>query len=345
MTVCLAALLTFVAGSAFCPEDAKMVSPDLILVKGGTYLMGDAFGDGNENERPVHQVTLSDFYIGKYEVTVGQFREFVVEAGYRTSAEAPVDSAAYKRLMERYASGKLTSDEKKQLRVEMLRFGGSGYWHPQDCKWIGYKSGITWRNPGFEQTDSCPVVSVSLDDAMHYLNWLSVKVGLSVAYDLTTGETLDSTGKPTLDITKIRGLRLPTEAEWEYAARDRGTKVRFGNGADIAQSTAINFRASSGDFSYLERGEYRKRTTPVGSFAPNKLGLFDMSGNAWEWTGGQFLQYSDKSLTDPNALGDMHALRGGRWGGDAFEARVFHRSAWHRSDRCNNSGFRMARSR
>jgi len=248
-------------------------------------------------------------------------------------------------MMERAMSGDLTPEEMKVLHTEMLRIGGAGYWDAEKCRWTGYEPYTCWRNPGFEQTDAHPVVAVSVDDAMHYCNWLSTEAGLPVAYDLKTGELIDAQGKATLDVTQVRGIRLPTEAEWEYAARERGLKVRFGNGKNLARSTEINFRANAGDYPYLQKGEYRMGTTPVGSFLPSGVGLYDMSGNAWEWTGDSYADYSLEAKTNPRAAtGDFRALRGGRWGGDAFEARVFHRSSWLRNDRCNNSGFRIARS-
>jgi formylglycine-generating enzyme required for sulfatase activity len=146
-------------------------------------------------------------------------------------------------------------------------------------------------------------------------------------------------------VSKVRGFRLPTEAEWEYAAREGGRRVRFGNGQDLARSSEIAFDAGAGDFAYLERGGGPGRTTPVGSYPPNRLGLFDMSGNAWEWVSDRYRPYGREAQTDPYvAVGDEQILRGGRWGGAAFEARVFHRSPWVRNDRCNNSGFRVARS-
>lgn len=167
---------------------------------------------------------------------------------------------------------------------------------------------------------------------------------MPVAYDLDTGQFLDESGQPTQDITRVRGFRLPTEAEWEYAAREGGKNVRFGNGKNIANALEIKFRADAGDYSYLKQGQYRGKTTSVGSFEPNSLGLHDMSGNAWEWA-GDCNPYSGEELVNPCIPdNDTYALRGGRWGGDAFEARVFSRSGWVRNDRCNNSGFRIARS-
>lgn len=332
--------------SAYAENDQGRVSENMILVKGGTFEMGDVFGEGRENEIPVHQVTLNDFYISRYEVTVGDFRKFVQATEYRTSAEGPIDLEAQKDIMDRAAQGKPTQEELREFKREMLKYGGAGYWDAEKCVWTGYNSRTNWKNPGFEQTDNDPVMAVSPDDAMNYCNWLSKTEGLPIAYDIETGGLLDGNGKPTRDITGVKGYRLPTEAEWEYAAREGGRKVRFGNGKDIARSSEINFRADAGEYDYLEKGEYIKGTSPVGSYPPNSLGLYDISGNAWEWAGDRFVTYTAEARVNPYATeGGGHALRGGRWGGDASEVRVFSRSPWPRNDRCNNSGFRVARSK
>jgi formylglycine-generating enzyme required for sulfatase activity len=327
-------------------KPAETVAPDaLVRVTGGAFSMGDVFGEGQENERPVHTVTLGDFDIARYEVTVAQYRSFVEETGYRTSAEAPVDLQAHREIMERAMSGGLSPDELSALQARILGLSGAGIWDPDARRWTGYDPHLTWRAPGFEQQADHPAVALSWDDAIRFCNWLSTTEGLPPAYDASSGALLDENAAPTSDVSRVRGFRLPTEAEWEYAAREGGMKVRFGNGRDLARSSEIAFDAGAGEFAYLERGAGLGGTVPVGRYPPNRLGLYDMSGNAWEWVSDGYLPYGQEARTDPYvAAGDQRILRGGRWGGDAFETRVFHRSPWVRNDRCNNSGFRVARS-
>jgi formylglycine-generating enzyme required for sulfatase activity len=342
----LVALFIMVVFAACSGDDEQLTRSNMVLVEGGTFMMGDIFGEGGDNEIPVHEVTLADFYISKFEVTVGEFKNFIRETGYKTSAEGPIDLDAQRKIMESVAGRKPTREELLELKGRYLKYGGAGFWDAEKRVWTGYDTLITWRNPGFEQTDAEPVMAISPDDAMQYCNWLSLSAGLPVAYDLETGGILDHNGKPTTDITKVKGYRLPTEAEWEYAAREGGREVRFGNGKNIARSSEINFRGDDGEYAYLEPGGYLKKSAPVGSYPPNSLGLYDMSGNAWEWAGDKFVEYTNEARENPYTnSGEGHALRGGRWGGDAYEARVFHRSSWIRNDRCNNSGFRIARSK
>ena len=151
---------------------------NMIFIEGGTFMMGDVFGDGQENEQPVHQVTLDGFYLAPYAVTVSQFRTFVEETGYSTSAEGPEDMFGEgERLIAQYSSDDLTEQEKLELHEQFLEFGGTGFWDSDKRKWIGYNPNINWKNPGFEQTDADPVMAVSHDDAVLYCNWLSKKAG------------------------------------------------------------------------------------------------------------------------------------------------------------------------
>ncbi len=110
-----------------------------VLVKGGCYQMGDTFGEGDTDEKPVHEVCVDNFYMGKYELTVGEFREFIKETGYKTEAE---------------------------------KEGGCYVW--QRKRWERKKE-YNWRNAGFSQTEMDPVVCISWNDADEFIKWLNKK--------------------------------------------------------------------------------------------------------------------------------------------------------------------------
>lgn len=154
-------------------------------------------------------------------------------------------------------------------------------------------------------------------------------------------------------INKRTGLkyRLPSEAEWEYAAREGGDKIRFGNGKNIAVSTEINFngRSKYNTEFFVKPGNYCQKTTIVGNYPPNSLGLYDMSGNVWEWC---------EDIWHDNYLGvpkngkawveggdpDLKVIRGGCWDVYAYVCRNTFRVRNHVSDRDGVVGFRLALS-
>ena len=332
-TATIAVVIALLGATPVSPDKPPPapVNEALVLVKGGTFEMGDVLEEGVRFATPVHEVTMADFYLGRHEVTVERFATFVKQTGHITTAERESAEATDK---DDGYGGRLSS---------------RGCWVLDADTGQAWGSEATWKDPQYPQSAKDPVTCVSWQDAAAYCNWLSTGEALAVAYDIVTCDLLDAEGRPTTDVTKVKGYRLPTEAEWEYAAREGGKKLRFGNGRDVARPDEMNFNAAMGEFDYAVKGTCRKCTTPVGSFKPNGLGLYDMSGNLWEWCSDLVGQYSEAPVTNPyqtkGLMGPRRAARGGPWVGGADLARVSARMGWVANDRCNNIGFRVARSK
>ena len=148
----------------------------------------------------------------------------------------------------------------------------------------------TWQhNKMFEQEANCPVVDVSWNDALAFIDWLSKR--------------------------DHKTYRLPTEAEWEYACR-AGTTTTFNTG-DTISSDQANYDGTA-VYGAGAKGELRWKTMPVGSFPANKWGLYDMHGNVWQWCSDVFADYPNDTVTDPKGPAPdpkaSHVLRGGSWG-------------------------------
>lgn len=243
---------------------------EFVLVKGGCFRMGDITGDGEGDEKPVHEVCVDDFAMGKYEVTVGQFRAFVDATGYRSDAE-------------RNSGGKN---------------GCYAYEADKDPVWENRGWG-NWKQPNkyLDNEDRHPVSCVSWEDTQAFVSWLNARS--SVIY------------------------RLPTEAEWEYAARG-GTTARnyWGDGKDDAcrfanvADQAYREGATTQIIKHNCRDGYQY-VAPVGQYLPNDYGLYDMMGNLWEWCSDWYAKdyYGSSPRNNPHgpAMGADHVIRGGGW--------------------------------
>jgi len=180
---------------------------------------------------------------------------------------------------------------------------------------------------------SSPVINVSWNDAIAYCNWLSEKMNLPKAYD-SNGNLLDKNGRVTHDITKVLGYRLPSEAEWEYAARggNKSENYKYSGSDNVGYVTWYDSNSGS-------------KTQEVGKKLPNELGIYDMSGNVWEWCSDGYRDYSRWAQTNPyrSLLTDTRVRRGGSWVNFATYVRVSFRSFYTPASTHYYLGFRIAR--
>ncbi|MCF7913268.1 MAG: SUMF1/EgtB/PvdO family nonheme iron enzyme [Candidatus Cloacimonetes bacterium] len=248
------------------PEIVGYGNGDMVFVAGGTFQMGSS--DGEDDEKPVHSVTVSDFYIGKYEVTVAEFKEFIDATSYKTDAEK------------------------------------NGYSWIYDGGWKK-KNGVTWEDDvnGKERSRSDyshPVIHVSWNDATSYCEWA--------------------------------GGRLPTEAEWEYAARggNKSKGYKYSGSNDIG---SVAWYSKNSD----------NKTHSAGGKQANELGIYDMSGNVWEWCWDWKGDYSSSAQTNPkgSTSGSRRVGRGGSWDSGASGCRVADR-AYFSPGSGHALGFRIA---
>ena len=227
------------------------VSFEMVAVNGGTFTMGATAEQGSDafdNEKPTHSVTLSDYYIGKFEVT-------------------------------------------QELWLAVM-----GSW-PGTAPNGNYGVGVDY-----------PAYFVSWNDCQDFISRLNQLTG--------------------------RNFRLPTEAEWEYAARGGSDS----SGYKYSGSNSIN------DVAWYYDGNSGYKTHPVGTKSPNELGIYDMSGNVYEWCQDWGDIYSSSSQTNPQgpSSGSGRVNRGGSWNGNARHCRVSYRNFNTPGNRYDNFGFRLA---
>jgi len=227
----------------------------MVWIPAGTFQMGGDNDQARADEYPKHQVKLNGFFMDETEVTNEQFAAFVKATGYITTAEKDVN---WEELKKQLPAGTPKPDS-ELLRAASLVFVPTT--EPVNLadysQWWQWKHGANWRHPNGPESDiigkeKYPVVQISWDDATAYCKWA--------------------------------GKRLPTEAEWEYAARGGAKKsiYSWGNAPIDSAGFKCNYwQGSFPDKNEVSDGFYG--SAPVKSFPPNHYGLYDMSGNVWEW--------------------------------------------------------------
>lgn len=276
------------AGTIFsdCPD-----CPAMVVIPAGQFVMGSPDSDEarSDDEGPLHRVKVSAFALGRTEITLSQFAEFVKNTKYSVGDNC--------RALE---------DGKFEMR-----------------------SGRSWRNLGFPQNSQYPAACINWHDAQAYAKWLSRKSG--------------------------KKYRLPTEAEWEYAARARTVTARYwGNNPDkacryanVADMTA-KAKITGAPFWLLHNcTDGFAYTAPVGRLKANTFGLQDMLGNLWEWTEDSYHDSYDNAPDDGNAWqgdGKKRVIRGGSWNNSPELVRTAKRGRDDPNSRFSNIGFRLART-
>jgi formylglycine-generating enzyme required for sulfatase activity len=205
-------------------------------------------------------------------------------------------------------------------------------------------------NPSNFKGSSLPVEQVSWYDAVEYCNRRSERDGLVPVYTISKTRS-DPNNISEYDTYRwlvtwdksANGYRLPTEAEWEYACR-AGSSTPFNTGHNIS-TTLANFDGN-GPYDSGNKGIYREKTTPVGNFPPNSLGLYDTHGNVREWCWDWYGPYEDSSASNPEGMvtGKYRIARGGSWYNEAVHLRSAYRDGYTSSYRNYYVGFRIVRS-
>jgi formylglycine-generating enzyme required for sulfatase activity len=229
---------------------ASAVTKGMARVEGGTFTMGDE--RFYPEERPVHTVSVDGFWIDTRPVTVAEFRRFVGETGYVTVAERPLDPADYP-----------DADPAALVPGSLVFRKSAGPVDVRDVRnWWHYVPGACWHAPEGPGSSLAgrhrhPVTHVAHEDAAAYAAWA--------------------------------GKELATEAEWEYAARGGLDGAMFAWGDELTPGGRAMANRWHGEFPWQNHraGGY-EGTSPVGAFPPNGYGLYDMTGNVWEWTSDFF---------------------------------------------------------
>jgi formylglycine-generating enzyme len=234
---------------------------NMVRVPGGRFLMGsDEF---YPEEQPVHEMTVDRFWMDEHLVTVAEFRRFVKATDYVTLAERAPKAEDYPSADPALLVPGSLVFKKTHGPVDLHNFRN----------WWEWKPGAYWRRPegpgsDLNGRDRHPIVHVAYEDAEAYATWA--------------------------------GKELPTEAEWEFAARGGLDGATFAWGDDFAPSGRMMANTWQGEFPWqnLLTDRY-EGTSPVKSFLPNGYGLYDVTGNVWEWTTDLF--------EHPDATGEEHA--------------------------------------
>ena len=256
-TSCMMTLARFSASSAdtSLKFNGDKSFKDMVFIQGGTFMMGGDNSQASQDEYPKHEVKITGFYIDAHEVTNAEFAKFVKATHYVTTAEKKPDWEGMKQTLP---PGTPKPPDSLLVAASLVFHQTTGPVDLHDySQWWRWIKGADWQHPEGPQSnikdkENYPVVQVSWYDAIAYCKWA--------------------------------GKRLPTEAEWEYAARGGLKNEIYPWGNESINDGEAKANSWGGKFPYYNdnRDGYTK-LAPVKSFAANGYGLYDMAGNVWEW--------------------------------------------------------------
>ncbi|MDB5390021.1 MAG: hypothetical protein JWM11_5667 [Planctomycetaceae bacterium] len=258
------ALPTQTPASKVEPAASTESQPGMVWIPGGEFTMGTDSELGRPEEKPAHRVRVNSFWIDETEVTNSQFQAFVDATGYVTTAEK---APTLDEVLAQLPVGTPAPTHDKLVAGSLVFTMTDGPVDLQDyTQWWKWTQGANWRHPEGPDSDlqgreQHPVVQVSWDDAVAYAKWA--------------------------------GKRLPTEAEWEFSARGGLIDKPYVWGDEAPSETHVFANIWQGQFPFKNtRADGFLRTAPVRSFKPNGFGLFDVSGNVWEWCADAYDQHA-----------------------------------------------------
>lgn len=252
----------------------EMPTPEgMVYIPEGTFQMGGKSEQASPDEYPRRKVAVAAFWMDENEVTNKQFTAFVTATGYVTVAERAVD---WEVLKQQLPPGTPKPDDSVLQPGSLVFHQTEGEVNLEDyAQWWTWTTGANWRQPegpgsSIEDQMTHPVVHIAWEDAMAYAKWA--------------------------------GKRLPTEAEWEWAAMGGldDPKYPWGNQSAEESYKLANFWQGFFPYSNTKKDGY-ERTAPVKSFPPNSYGLYDMAGNVWEWCQDKY-NYGAYSMTRAGEL-------------------------------------------
>ncbi len=256
------ALLILIIGSIILTshfyQQNKNAHTGMVFIKGGDFMMGSNSPDAKPNEKPAHLVHVNPFWMDQTDVTNRQFARFVEETGYVTTAEKKPD---WETLKVQLNPGVQKPSDDKLVAGSMV-FVGTAEAVPLDdySRWWRFIPGANWRHPLGPNSDikgkeDHPVVQVSYIDAKAYAKWAG------------------------------NGKRLPTEAEWEFAARGGLDQATYSWGDEFKPNGKAMANTFAGEQFPVVDAKYKEMisTSKVKSYPPNGYGLYDMAGNVWQW--------------------------------------------------------------